>query len=367
MSSSFWPRPTRRRFPPRCSRAASASTSSVCRSRRLWARLRKLCNGEDIEADDHALRLIARYANGALRDAESLLDQLGSSSSMRITANDVREALGATDSATVKSLIEGLIAKDPSAGFEAIQMAMDQGADARQVAKQMVDYLRALMQVKASANPGANADQTLSEAEKVELAQHAEHMSMAQISKATRSFSNAINEMRTNTDAQLALEMAYLDCIVVEDIGPCGRAVAPADVPAPRLRAGPANTATTSISTSISAPASPLASISTNGASQANGTSKPTETATGTAAETASQRPHKACRQHRDRAQQLEECHRRSQRHEQGRCSPAAQLPPARHGRPRGATQSRPRPHQTTPRRRQEQSRTVVAVLKKTC
>jgi len=225
---------------------------------KIVTRLRKLCNGEDIEADDHALRLIARYANGALRDAESLLDQLGSSSSMRITANDVREALGATDSATVKSLIEGLIAKDPSAGFEAIQMAMDQGADARQVAKQMVDYLRALMQVKASANPAANADQTLSEAEKVELAQHAEHMSMAQISKATRAFSNAINEMRTNTDAQLALEMAYLDCIVViEEVG-TGVSSRPANVPAPRPRPAPIDTAP--------APASAApASTATNG------------------------------------------------------------------------------------------------------
>jgi DNA polymerase III subunit gamma/tau len=200
-----------------------------------------------------------------LRDAESLLDQLGSSSSMRITANDVREALGATDSATVKSLIEGLIAKDPSAGFEAIQMAMDQGADARQVAKQMVDYLRALMQVKASANPGTNADQTLSEAEKVELAQHAEHMSMAQISKATRAFSNAINEMRTNTDAQLALEMAYLDCIVVEDVG-TGVSSRPADVPAPRPRPTSIDIAPAPASTAT--PSAP-----------ANGTNKPPEPA----------------------------------------------------------------------------------------
>ena len=208
---------------------------------KIVGRLRKLCDGEDIEADDHALRLIARYANGGLRDAESLLDQLGSSSSMRITANDVREALGATDSATVKALIDGLIAKDPSAGFEAIQLAMDQGADARQVAKQMVDYLRSLMQVKASANqnasPAASTDPSLSEAEKYDLAQNAEHMSMAQIAKATRAFSTAINEMRTNTDAQLALEMAYLDCIVVDELAQRESRVA--EVATPRQRPAP--------------------------------------------------------------------------------------------------------------------------------
>lgn len=184
---------------------------------KIVARLHKLCDGEGIEADEQALRLIARYASGALRDAESLLDQLASSNSLRITPNDVREALGATDASTVKALVDGLISKDPSVGFEAIQSAIDQGADARQVAKQMVDYLRALMQVKASQG---KASGDLSEAEKLEMSNHAEKVSMALLSKATRAFSTAISDMRTTMDAQLPLEMAYLDCIVEEDRRP---------------------------------------------------------------------------------------------------------------------------------------------------
>jgi DNA polymerase-3 subunit gamma/tau len=185
---------------------------------KIVARLHTLCEGESIEADEQALRLIARYASGALRDAVSLLDQLASSNSLRITASDVREALGATDASTVKALVDGLINKDPSAGFEAIQTAIDQGADARQVAKQMVDYLRALMQVKASASHGkliSSGD--LSEAEKLEMSQHAEKVSLGLLSKATRAFSTAINDMRSTTDAQLPLEMAYLDCVVVAE------------------------------------------------------------------------------------------------------------------------------------------------------
>jgi len=182
---------------------------------KIVARLRTLCEGEGIDAEDHALRLIARYATGALRDAVSLLDQLASSNSMRITPADVREALGATDAATVKGLVDGLIARDPSAGFEAIQNAIDQGSDARQIARQMVEYLRALMQVRVSKGAATN---DLSEAEKLEMSNHAEQVSMAQLTHATKAFSNAINEMRGTTDAQLPLEMAYLEC-VVEDGG----------------------------------------------------------------------------------------------------------------------------------------------------
>ena len=183
---------------------------------KIVARLRVLCDGESIDADDHALRLIARHATGALRDAVSLLDQLASSNSLRISPADVREALGATDAATVKALIDGLIAHDPSAGFEAIQNAIDQGADARQIAKQTVDYLRALMQVKVSKGGGTG---DLSEAEKLEMSGHAEHVPMALLTRATKAFSNAINEMRGSTDAQLPLEMAYLDCVVEDDVG----------------------------------------------------------------------------------------------------------------------------------------------------
>lgn len=182
---------------------------------KIVTRLRKLCEGEGIDADDHALRLIARHATGALRDAESLLDQLASSNSLRITPADVREALGATDASTVKALVDGLIARDPSAGFDAIQNAIDQGADARQIARQTVEYLRALMQVKVSKS-GASGDMT--EAEKLEMSGHSEHITMALLARATKAFSSAINEMRGSTDAQLPLEMAYLDCVVEEAV-----------------------------------------------------------------------------------------------------------------------------------------------------
>jgi DNA polymerase-3 subunit gamma/tau len=177
-------------------------------------RLRVLCTGENIEADDHALRMIARHATGSLRDAVSLLDQLASSNSMRITAADVREALGATDAATVKALTDGLIERNVSAGFDAIQAAVDQGADARQIARQMVEYLRALIQIKVSRSEQKGE---LSEAERIELSAQAERIEMPLLTRAVKAFSNAINEMRGTTDAQLPLEMSYLNCVVTEE------------------------------------------------------------------------------------------------------------------------------------------------------
>jgi DNA polymerase-3 subunit gamma/tau len=184
--------------------------------KQIVQRLHVLCNGENIEADDHALTLIARHATGSMRDAISLLDQLASSNSLRITADDVREALGATDTATVRALMEGLVGGDVAAGLDAIQAAIDQSADAREVARQMVNYLRATLQIKVSQNQkdgqGQSAD--ISDSEKLELSNFAAKANTPLLLRGIRAFSTAINEMRSSVDSQLFLEMAYLECTV---------------------------------------------------------------------------------------------------------------------------------------------------------
>jgi DNA polymerase-3 subunit gamma/tau len=180
-------------------------------------RLRTLCQAENIEADDHALMLIARSATGSLRDAISLLDQLASSNSMRITVDDVREALGATDAATVRGLMEGIASHDAAAGMDTIQTAIDQGSDARQIALQMIDFLRAVLQVKVSQKDVLDQKGEISESERQDLSNFAGRVSAATLLRGIRAFSASINEMRSSVDAQLPLVMAYLECAVTQE------------------------------------------------------------------------------------------------------------------------------------------------------
>jgi len=210
--------------------------------RLIVGRLRQICQAEGIEADDHALTLIARQATGAMRDAISLLDQLASSSSMRISVDDVREALGATDTATVRGLMEGLAQRNPAAGLDAIQSAIDQGADARQLARQMVDYLRAILQARVAPQEAQAGQADWSEAERAELAEYAAGMSAGMILRSIRAFSAAVNDMRGNIDAQLALELAFLECVTATGDGDGAHAPEPAEQPTARPR--PASRAT---------------------------------------------------------------------------------------------------------------------------
>jgi DNA polymerase-3 subunit gamma/tau len=275
--------------------------------KRIVDRLRVVCQGEGIEADDHALTLIARQATGALRDAISLLDQLASSNSLRITADDVREALGATDVATVRALMDGLVTGNPAVGLDGIQAAIDQGADARQIARQMVDYLRSVLQIKLSQKDTQGPTGEISESEKLDLTNYSQKAGAALLLHGIRAFSTAISEMRSTVDSQLFLEMAYLECAIADELAeahsqqvaePSQRAVptstrgaapkaAHAEPAAPQAGTAPSAGVTPPASTSV--PANPAAASDGGGVSletlraqwkamiqQVNSTNKPT-------------------------------------------------------------------------------------------
>ena len=88
--------------------------------------LKQIAAGENIQADDDALTLIARQSAGGMRDAQSLLDQLASTGE-RITLPLAQTVLGAATSQTVLEVIESIITADPKAGLESLHAALDGG------------------------------------------------------------------------------------------------------------------------------------------------------------------------------------------------------------------------------------------------
>ena len=110
-------------------------------------KLRLICAQENIQIDEDALSLIARQSTGSMRDAISLVDQLASLQ-RRITLASVQDILGTTTSQTVIDLIQAIQEKDSASGLGLIHAALDGGADPRQFARQVVDYLRSLLVVK---------------------------------------------------------------------------------------------------------------------------------------------------------------------------------------------------------------------------
>jgi DNA polymerase-3 subunit gamma/tau len=174
-------------------------------------RLEWLVEQEEIEAEPEALLLIARHATGSLRDADGLLDQLASYGGDAITAADVRSSLGASTTATVMEVVDALAAQDLARGLGVISSAVDEGTDPRELARQLVEHLRALLLVRlGSSIPPAH----VSEDQRERVESQAASLSAGDLSSAIQLFSRAAGEARGGWQPQLPLEMALVQAAI---------------------------------------------------------------------------------------------------------------------------------------------------------
>ncbi|MGD8604197.1 MAG: DNA polymerase III subunit gamma/tau [Anaerolineales bacterium] len=168
--------------------------------------LQDLIEGEGIEVEQAALELISRQATGSVRDAISLLDQLASTGES-VTLERTRQILGTAKSEAVRLIIGSIVDAKPADGLAVLHQALDGGTDPRQLARQLVDYLRDLLMVKMDNAGLVDAPQELRE----EMARQARALDVSQMVRAIRSFSQAAASGRTTWQAGLPLELAYIE------------------------------------------------------------------------------------------------------------------------------------------------------------
>jgi len=174
-------------------------------------KLKELCKQEKIKIDDDALTLIARQATGSLRDAISLVDQL-SSISKKITLSITQDVLGTATNQAVIDLVEASLAGSSGKGLEIIYQALDSGADPRQFARQVVDYLRNLLVIKMEAGKQLE----LTPEVRATMEDHAARFSLNQLVSMIQAFTNAAIELKANWHPGLGLELAYAEALAPE-------------------------------------------------------------------------------------------------------------------------------------------------------
>jgi DNA polymerase-3 subunit gamma/tau len=174
-------------------------------------RLAWMTEQEHIEADREALALVARQATGSMRDAESLLDQLASFEEGGITADEVRAALGTGAGEAVMQVAGALAAGDVAQGLSVINTAIDEGADPRQFARQMVEHLRALLLLKLKSGVVLAH---VSDDVRPQLEAQAADFSSQALAQAVRLFNQAAVEAKGGWQPQLPLEMAFVEAVL---------------------------------------------------------------------------------------------------------------------------------------------------------
>ncbi len=111
----------------------------------IVGRLQDIVASEGREADPQALDLIARRAGGGMRDAQSLLDQLLSFGTEKLTAEQVYTLLGSAADDWVAELATAILAHNPAQALEALAELAGRGVQMSELVDQLLNYWRDLM------------------------------------------------------------------------------------------------------------------------------------------------------------------------------------------------------------------------------
>ncbi len=165
--------------------------------------LRKICDAEGVACSDEALHAIARAADGGVRDAESILDQLISYCDTEITFQDVFDVLGLVDWQVLHTLCEGLRQKDVAILLRIVDDVVGSGKDLSEFAQEILRYFRNLLVIKSGAPDELLA---LPELEVEVMRQAAGGFTLTELIRLVEQFAELISGLESQLAQRTALE-----------------------------------------------------------------------------------------------------------------------------------------------------------------
>lgn len=172
-------------------------------------RIDELLNIEGLEAEEDAVRYVAKAADGSMRDALSLLDQcLAFNFGKKLTYQMVLDVLGAVDSSVYSNLVRAIIAGDVSTSIKLLEDAVMEGREISQFATDLTWYLRNLLLAKTSDDMSIIAD--MSKEALVKLSDEARLVPTETIIRYIRVFSELTNQIRYASNKRVLTEIAII-------------------------------------------------------------------------------------------------------------------------------------------------------------
>jgi len=203
---------------------------------------RRIADAEGIAAEPAALGLIARAADGSVRDGLSLLDQAIAMSEGMIEAAAVRDMLGVADRGLVFDLFETVLKGDAAGALDRLDGLHQGGADPLMVLQELLDLAHFVTRLKLA--PDAGAGDPLEEGERERARPLAAALAMPVLARAWQMLLKGLEEVQAAPSPTQAAAMVLVRLAYVADLP------VPADLVRALAAAGPV---------SLAAPAAPLA------------------------------------------------------------------------------------------------------------
>jgi DNA polymerase III subunit gamma/tau len=170
--------------------------------------LRRVTDGEGIQAQDSALSLIARAAHGSFRDAVSTLDQLAASTNNSIDAQSVLQLVGTVDEESLLRLCDMVVDGDTAAALLFVEELSEQGQDLGRLVTDLLEHLRHLLLVQHMNHVPDSLPVT--EETKELLREQANQLPEPTVLRLIDLLAIAGEDMRQGADPRLPLELALV-------------------------------------------------------------------------------------------------------------------------------------------------------------
>ena len=172
--------------------------------------LKLLCEKEELDAEEEALRLIAVKGDGSMRDSESILDQVTAFAGTKITAEDTVQLLGLIRQDLFFRVTDLILNKQVDGGIELVEHIFSEGYDFTEFLLGLAEHFRNFMVARAT---GSAAEIDVSEEFASRYLQEAEKFEIEDLLRMIRITADAENALRRSANARLHLEVTLIKLI----------------------------------------------------------------------------------------------------------------------------------------------------------
>ncbi len=119
-------------------------------TRDIASALKEICKKEKIKIEEEALFVIAKFADGGLRDAQSILDQVASTMADKVTSKEVLQSIGSLEEEELFGIMDALADHDAKKALLILNGVLDQGKDAALFMEKLLEHTRNLLFLNVS-------------------------------------------------------------------------------------------------------------------------------------------------------------------------------------------------------------------------
>jgi DNA polymerase III subunit gamma/tau len=189
----------------------------------LTAHFGRIATQEAVSVEPGALDLIARAADGSVRDGLSLLDQAIAQADGPIATAAVTEMLGLADRGLVFDLMDAVMSGQPRQALQITELAHERGADLGMMLQDLLELTYTLTRLKSV--PSLRDSPELPEVERTRGAALADRLSVPVLARAWQMLLKGVGEVETAPDRRAAAEMVLIRLCHVSELPPPGELV----------------------------------------------------------------------------------------------------------------------------------------------